>query len=64
MDELIREYINYIAHLEEIKRPEMPNFNLSAYTESEYVDTIKELMDAYDLVDDFELTVQFIKGEN
>ncbi len=62
MNELIREYIEYIAHLKEIDRPKMPKFDPSAYTESEYTYAINDLMALYDKVDDFELTLQFIKG--
>ncbi len=64
MDELIREYVEYISRLNEVKRPNKPKFDISAYTESEYISAINELMLDFDLVDDFERTIEFLKGED
>ncbi len=44
MDDEITDYIKYILSLVEIKRPKMPTFSLSAYTESEYINAINEIM--------------------
>lgn len=44
MDDEITDYIKYILSLVEIKRPKMPTFSLSAYTESEYINVINEIM--------------------
>ena len=44
MDDEITDYIKYILSLVEIKRPKMPTFSLSAYTESEYINSINEIM--------------------
>ncbi len=44
MDDEITDYIKYILSLVEIKRPKMPTFSLSAYTESEYIKAINEIM--------------------
>ena len=51
MDDEITDYIKYILSLVEIKRPKMPTFSLSAYTESEYIKAIKEIMNVYSHLD-------------
>ena len=35
MDDEINDYVQYILSLVEIKRPKMPSFPISAYSESE-----------------------------
>lgn len=51
MDDEITDYIKYILSLVEIKRPKMPTFSLSAYTESEYINSINEIMNEYSHLD-------------
>lgn len=51
MDDEITDYIKYILSLVEIKRPKMPTFSLSAYTESEYINAINEIMKEYSHLD-------------
>ncbi len=51
MDDEITDYIKYILSLVEIKRPKMPTFSLSAYTESEYINAINEIMNEYSHLD-------------
>lgn len=51
MDDEITDYIKYILSLVEIKRPKMPTFSLSAYTESEYIKAINEIMNEYSHLD-------------
>lgn len=51
MDDEITDYIEYILSLVEIKRPKMPTFSLSAYTESEYINAINEIMNEYSHLD-------------
>ena len=51
MDDEITDYIKYILSLVEIKRPKMPTFSLSAYTESEYINAINDIMNEYSHLD-------------
>ncbi len=63
MDEQVSEYLKYIASLKEIKRPIMPQFDLSAYNDNEYKAAISEILKDYEGVDDFLITLRYLKGE-
>lgn len=54
-------YIDELAHYHTLKAPPMPNFSISAYTDNEYQIAIKEIMRDYQDVDDYELTLQFLR---
>lgn len=63
MDEQVRAYIDYISTLKQIKMPPMPKFDESAYNDIEYINAILDIMADFDLVDDLNLTIKFLKGE-
>ncbi len=62
MNEEIREYIVYLSRFLEIKKPKMPNFDISAYTDNEYTLAIDEIMNDFSSVDDLYLTLEYLKG--
>ena len=62
MNELISEYIKYLSSLKEIVRPKMPKIDLSAYTDNEYTSAIEQINLAFDGVNDFETTINFLKN--
>ena len=63
MINLVEAYIEFLQNSQGIDRPLMPKFNISAYTESEYVDAVNELLRDYELVDDLSITEHFLKGD-
>ncbi len=63
MDEVVGAYIEYLSSLKEITKPSMPKFNLSAYTDNEYVSAISSVLKEYECIDDYNLTLQYLKGE-
>lgn len=58
-----REYIEYLKNFNILNKPKMPNFDLSAYTDNEYLKVVESLNLEYDLVDDLGATLTFLKGE-
>lgn len=63
MKEEIREYINYLASINEIKKTKMPKFDLSAYNDNEYKYAIEELMLDFEMLDELYLTLKYLKGD-
>ena len=63
MKEIVEKYIRYLADINEIKRPKMPNYDLRAYTDSEYLSVIDSVNRDYDEINEIHLTEQFLKGE-
>lgn len=63
MLEEIMEYERYLLHFRMVNKPPMPNFDLFAYTESEYTSAVFGLLQDFDLVDDEWLTIMHLKGE-
>lgn len=51
MDDEINDYVQYILSLVEIRRPKMPSFPVSAYTENEYILAINEIMSDFSATD-------------
>ncbi len=47
----------------ELDKPIMPKFDLSAYTDNEYLLTINELNEDFDLILDEEVYSDYLKGE-
>ena len=52
MFEFIDAYIEFLHGFKELNRPEMPKFDVFAYTESEYVTAINDVMREYEYIDD------------
>ncbi len=63
MDEQVIAYLEYLSALKEITRPAMPHFDLSAYNDNEYKAAIDEILKDYEGVDDFSVTLRYLKGE-
>lgn len=63
MNEEIREYIKFLLNSQEIERPAMPKFDVSAYADYNYVSTISSILNDFDLIDDFAVTIEFLQGE-
>ena len=51
MNDEINDYVQYVLSVMEIRRPEMPSFPISAYTESEYISAINEIMKDFSSID-------------
>lgn len=62
MNDEIREYIVYLSRFIDIQKPKMPNFEISAYTDNEYVLAIDNIMIDYSKIDDLYLTLEYLKG--
>ena len=63
MNEEILAYQKYLLSFGVVEKPSMPNFNLVAYTDNEYLSTVRNLMADYDLIDDECLTIRYLKGD-
>ena len=63
MREEINEYFTYLLNFNVVKKPSMPKFNVSAYTENEYVSAVNELMLDFNKIDDYETTLKYLKGD-
>lgn len=63
MNEEVNAYIEYLLNLVNIVRPQMPKFDTKAYTDSEYKLAIKEILKDFDRVDDFLVSLHYLKGE-
>ena len=63
MFEEIKEYERYLLNFRTVNKPKMPNFDISAYTDSKYILAISELEKDFNLVDDFLLTIAYLKGK-
>ena len=63
MIDLVEAYIEFLQNFQELERPLMPKFNVSAYTESEYVGAVEDVMREYEFIDDLSVTEHFLKGD-
>lgn len=63
MNEEIREYISYLSRFAEIRKPKMPNFDVSAYDDYEYKLAIEKVELDFVNVDDFQVTLEYLKGK-
>ncbi len=55
-------YEMYLDSFGVVKKPAMPKFDLSAYTDNEYISAINELLKDYDGLDDEYLILKHLKG--
>ena len=62
MEQEIFAYLEYLSTFTELTRPAMPNFNLFAYSDSEYTNAINVIMQDYQNVDDIDVTLERLKG--
>ena len=63
MYDLVNAYVDFLLGMKDFEKPEMPKFNESAYTESEYVSLMEYIENDYKYIDDFRVTIDFLKGE-
>ena len=62
MQQEIYGYLEYLNNFKELTRPAMPNFDLSAYSDSEYTNAINAVMNDFENVDDINITIERLKG--
>ena len=63
MSEINDAYIEFLLKFRELERPLMPKFDVFAYTDSEYLNAIKDVENLFSLVDDLSVTERFLKGD-
>lgn len=63
MQQEILSYIEYLNSFNGLTKPKMPNFDLAAYTDIEYLKAITEVNEDFDNVDGYEVYLKFLKGE-
>lgn len=62
MIEEVQAYIEYLAKFKQVERVEMPNFDVEAYTDNEYLQAIFDLMKDFDSFIDLDVTINRLKG--
>ena len=62
MNEEIKEYQKYLLSFGVVKKPLMPEFDVSAYTDNEYISALFESLNAFDFDEEY-LTLVHLKGE-
>ena len=60
-DEIL-EYMQHLMNFGELEKPKMPDFDVSAYTDSEYLSAIENVNRDYENVDDLDATINYLKG--
>ena len=63
MSEEIEEYEKYLASFGMVEKPQMPKFDISAYTDNEYLSAVYNLLKDYDQLEDEAITIAYLKGE-
>ncbi|MBE5741028.1 MAG: hypothetical protein E7351_00625 [Clostridiales bacterium] len=63
MNEEINAYVEYIKKIGTVHRPKMPKFDISAYSDNEYLSAIEGLNVDFDAIDDEYLTIRHLKGD-
>ena len=63
MFEFTNAYIEFLQNFKVVTKPKMPKFDVSAYTDSEYVCAVNSIMQDFNLIDDFSLTINMLKGD-
>lgn len=60
MLEEIAAYEKYLLKFGVVERPFMPNFDLFAYTENEYLSAISDILLESDFIDDEGVTIDYL----
>ena len=60
MLEEIVAYEKYLLKFGVVERPFMPNFDLFAYTENEYLSAISDIISETELIDDEGVTIDYL----
>jgi len=63
MDEEIMEYERYLLGFGVVEKPQMPKFDVFAYTDNEYLSAIFDCLNMFDKIDDDYLVMQHLKGD-
>lgn len=60
MEEEINAYVDYLFGIKEINRAKMPKFDISAYTDNEYIKAIRDIERDYIYIDDIDVTIHHL----
>ena len=60
MFEEIIAYEKYLLKFGVVDKPYMPNFDVFAYTDNEYLFAISDVMDCYERIDDEGVTIDYL----
>ena len=63
MIDLVEAYIEFLQNFTELERPLIPKFDVTAYTESEYVSAVEDILKDCEYIDDLSITEHFLKGD-
>ena len=63
MNEEIEAYMEYLLNFGMVQKPKMPRFDVGAYTDNEYLDTVFDVLKDMDNIDDEYLTHRHLEGE-
>ena len=63
MNDEANEYVVYLSRFKGIRKPPLPKTDLVAYTDSEYIGAIKDVLRDFQNVDDEYITIKHLKGE-
>ena len=62
MDKEIEGYAKYLLNFGVVRKPQMPKFDVNAYTESEYLSVVFELEKLFNFDEEY-LIIRYLKGE-
>ena len=63
MVEEIEAYINYLLNFGMVEKPQMPNFDVCAYNDNEYLSVLNNTTLWFENIDDEYLTIKHLKGD-
>ena len=63
MHDEIGEYLKYLSTFAVVNKPKMPKFDFNAYTDSEYLLAIDDIIQCFNSFDDEHLTIAHLKGD-
>ena len=56
-------YLEYLETFKQVQKPKMPICDVGAYTDIEYVNSINAVMHEFENIEDFQITLNYLKGE-
>ena len=56
-------YFEYLEAFKQVQKPKMPNCDVGAYTDIEYINAINRVMREFEDIEDFQITLNYLKGE-
>ena len=56
-------YFEYLQTFSQVKKPKMPICDVGAYTDNEYINSINSIMHDFEKIEDFQITLNYLKGE-